>query len=232
MDQKTEKNLLKIVKANYQDIADVFNTTRKKEIWPEIKKLAQEIKAGDRILDVGCGNGRLLEVLKDKQIEYLGVDQSESLIDLAQTNYPGFRFKLGNILDLGQTKEHNFDYVFCLAVFHHLPSDKLRIQALKQLKNKLNPQGKIIISVWNLWGYKKQRFLIWRFWLLKLLNKHKMKFGDVLFSWKNSAQQIISQRYYHAFNKQQLKKIIKKSGLNSLELYRDKYNYWAIINKK
>lgn len=232
MDKKTEKNLLRIVKANYQAVAEAFNNTRKKEIWPEIKTLAQNIKDGERILDVGCGNGRLLESLQNKNIEYLGIDQSENLIKLAAENYPNYRFKVGDLLELSQTKEHNFDWVFCLAVFHHLPSTSLRVQALKQLKNKIKPEGKIIISVWNLWAQKKYRLLIWKFYFLKLLGKHKMKFGDVLFSWKNSQEQNVSQRYYHAFSRRQLKKIVKMANLKISDFYQNKYNYWLIINKK
>jgi len=231
MDRQTEQNLLKIVKGNYQTVAEEFNITRKKEIWPEIKELALGIKDQDKILDVGCGNGRLLEVLVDKNVQYLGLDQSPNLINLAQENYPKNDFRLGDLLDLGQIKEHNFDYVFCLAVFHHLPSDKLRIQALKQLKNKVSPQGQIIISVWNLWGHPNHRHLIWKFFLLKLLKKHKMKFGDVLFSWKNSQQQVVSQRYYHAFTALKLKKLAKLAGLQIMRLYHDKYNYWLVLKK-
>lgn len=231
MDSQTEQKLLKIVRNNYQAVAEDFNVTRKKEIWPEIKHLSSNIKDGDKILDVGCGNGRLLEALVDRKVEYLGLDQSPNLIDLAQKNYPNYDFRIGDLLDLGQIEEHNFDWVFCLAVFHHLPSNKLRIQALKQLRNKVNTQGRVIISTWNLWGQPKYRVLIWKFFFLKLIKKHKMKFGDVLFSWKNSQQQIVSQRYYHAFSAFQLKRLARQAGFKVVSLYHDKYNYWLILEK-
>ncbi|MFA5163715.1 MAG: class I SAM-dependent methyltransferase [Patescibacteria group bacterium] len=232
MDRQTEQNLLKIVRNNYQTVAEEFNVTRKKEVWPEIKELAAEIKDGDKVLDVGCGNGRLLEALTGRNIEYLGIDQSQNLIELAKTNHPLADFRTGDLLDLGQIDSHGFDHVFCLAVFHHLPSDKLRIQALKQLKNKVGFEGRIIISVWNLWGHRKYRSLIWKFFFLKLLKKHRMKFGDVLFSWKNSQQQVVSQRYYHAFRTRQLKDLAKRADLKITKLYHDKYNYWLILEKK
>ena len=86
MDRQTQKNLLTLVKSSYEEIADQFNQTRKKYLWPELIKLTKEIKTGDKILDVGCGNGRLLEAFGDKKISYLGVDNSEKLINLAEKN--------------------------------------------------------------------------------------------------------------------------------------------------
>ena len=59
-----------------------------------------------------------------------------------------------------------------------------------------------------------------------------MGFGDILFDWKNSQGKPISQRYYHAFTKRQLKKIIKIAGLEIEKIYKDKYNYYVILKKK
>ncbi|PIX02803.1 SAM-dependent methyltransferase, partial [bacterium (Candidatus Gribaldobacteria) CG_4_8_14_3_um_filter_42_11] len=41
------------------------------------------VKDGDKVLDVGCGNGRLVKAFENKKISYLGVDNSEKLIKLA-----------------------------------------------------------------------------------------------------------------------------------------------------
>ena len=86
MDKQTQKNLLALVKSNYEEIADQFNQTRKKYLWPELIELTKEIKTGDKILDVGCGNGRLLEAFRDKPVSYLGIDNNEKLINLAREN--------------------------------------------------------------------------------------------------------------------------------------------------
>ena len=131
MDRQTQKNLLTLVKSSYEEIADQFNQTRKKYLWPELIKLTKEIKTGDKILDVGCGNGRLLEAFGDKKVSYLGVDNSEKLINLARENQKSKiknrKFLVGDILDLGKIPEVNFDYVFSIALFHHLPGNDLRI---------------------------------------------------------------------------------------------------------
>ncbi len=238
MDKQTREKLLRIVERNYEDIAEDFHETRKKALWPEIIKLTEEVKDGASILDVGCGNGRLLAAFKDKKINYLGVDKSVKLIELAKEEYAknfqfsifDFQFLISDILDLGKIPQINFDYVFCIAVLHHLPGEDLQINVLKQLKNKINANGKIIVTVWNLWTQKKFVKLIFKFWLLKFIGKNKMDFGDILFDWKGIRGES-SQRYYHAFRNCELKKIVKKAGLKIEKIYRDKYNFYLILIK-
>ncbi|MFH1192254.1 MAG: class I SAM-dependent methyltransferase [bacterium] len=40
------------------------------------------VKNGMKILDIGCGNGRLLQALENRGIEYVGVDNSRNLISI------------------------------------------------------------------------------------------------------------------------------------------------------
>jgi 2-polyprenyl-3-methyl-5-hydroxy-6-metoxy-1,4-benzoquinol methylase len=226
MDKQTQKELLEIVRRNYEEIASDFNETRKKNIWPILSELAEAVKDGDKILDVGCGNGRLLAALAGKKVLYTGLDQSEKLLAFARENYPQGKFELGNLLELSQFNEINFDHVFCLAVLHHLPGSDLRLAALRQLKNKIKDDGRIIVTVWNLWSQPKFRKLITRYGLLKLVKKNKMDIGDILFSGFSG-----SQRYYHAFTRYELKKIAHQAGLKPEKFYKDEYNYYLVLKK-
>ena len=228
MDKNTQQELLKIVEKNYNDIAEDFHETRKKYLWPELLNLTQEVKDGDSVLDVGCGNGRLVDAFKDKEIKYLGVDNSEELIKFAKSQYPDREFSVGNILELGKIAQMNFDHVFSIAVLHHLPGEKLRIDALKQMKNKIKADGKIIFTVWNLWPQKKFVKMIIKFFLLKLIGKNKMDFGDVIFDWKRVEGK---RRYYHAFREKELRRIVKKAELRIEKIYKDKYNYYLVLRK-
>ena len=99
------------------------------------------------------------------------------------------------------------------------------------MKNKLNPNGKIIITVWNLWPQAKFRRLIFKCALLKFLGKNKFDFGDILFDWKNNRGEQISRRYYHAFTLNELKKLASRAGLKIEKLYKDKYNYYFVLKK-
>ena len=232
MDRNTKTKLLNLVKNNYNDIADSFDQTRKKPLWPELNKLAGEVQEGESVMDVGCGNGRLLYGLPDKT-DYVGVDFSQELVHKAQHNFPDHKFREGDILELSKIEEVGFDHVFCVAVLHHIPSFDLRVQALQQLKNKVKKDGRIVVTVWNLWTRADFRKLILRYFLLKLFKKNNMDFGDIIFEWKGEEKdQIVKKRYYHAFTKRELKKLVRRSGLRLRELKKDKYNYYLILETK
>lgn len=74
-------DLIEQNKQSYNKIAELFSSTRG-YVWGDISFLAKNIKDGDNILDLGCGNGRLVESLqvKGESISYLGIDNSEGLI--------------------------------------------------------------------------------------------------------------------------------------------------------
>ncbi|MFA5131602.1 MAG: class I SAM-dependent methyltransferase [Patescibacteria group bacterium] len=232
MEEKKAQELLALVKRNYAEIAASFDATRKKEIWPEIRTIAADVPNGARVLDLGCGNGRLLEVFKNKNVKYLGIDNSEALIKHAQTNYPENKFIVADLLSLDRATPEKFNYIFCLAVLQHIPSPELRLAALKQMKQKLEAGGRIIISVWNLWQSPKHRHLLLRNYWLKIFKRNDLGWNDLLFPWKNSRGEEVSERYYHAFTKKELKKLARLAGLRSLRLNRDKHNFWVILENK
>ena len=118
MQKQTQDKLLKIVHDNYREIAAQFDVTRKKHIWPELENILANLSANSSILDVGCGNGRLLEALKDKNIKYLGVDNGEELIELAKKNYPNNNF---SVVDIFYFLYLNTIFVYSLSnLLHYL----------------------------------------------------------------------------------------------------------------
>jgi 2-polyprenyl-3-methyl-5-hydroxy-6-metoxy-1,4-benzoquinol methylase len=230
MNKDTQRELLRIVKKNYEDDARTFDETREKPIWPPLLAMLKKVENGARVLDVGCGNGRLLKILAEQQVKYVGVDQSESLIKICQEKYPEYKFAVEDILNLGNLSDYDFDYVFCIAVLHHLPSADLRLQALKQLKNKIKANGKIVLTVWNMWPQEKYRKMIYKFTLLKFFGRFKADFGDVLFDWRAPNSQM-SKRYYHMFTKREVEKLAKKAGLKIEKSFKDNFNYYLVLTK-
>lgn len=165
----------------------------------------------DKVLDLGCGNGRLLQLLKDMDIEYFGIDNSEELIRLAKQEYPNNNFRVADALNL-PFPDNYFDKVYGIAIFHHIPSEELRLRFLEEVKRVLKPKGILIMTVWNLNQIKNWK-LILKYSFLKIIGLSKLDFGDVLVPWAKTCQ-----RYVHNFSRRGLSKLVKKAGFQVKEI--------------
>jgi ubiquinone/menaquinone biosynthesis C-methylase UbiE len=217
MEKEYAEYLLKKTKQNYNLIAEDFSRTR--EYIPEERKklLLQYIMPGERVLDWGCGNGRFYEALKE--IDYYGVDISEKMIEIAKAKYPKAKFQVVEPLSL-PFPNNFFDKIFSFAVFHHIPSDRFRLQFLKEARRVLKPEGFLILTAWNLnplrmilIGEEKRFFSFIKFSILKILGKSKLDFKDFYIPWRN-----LCQRYVHCFSKSEIKNLVKESELKIEEI--------------
>ncbi len=67
-----------------------------------------------RVLDVGCGTGKLYEFLQPHNIrDYLGIDIYKPSIATASKIYPSAKFLNQNILQPSAELATPFDYIFC-----------------------------------------------------------------------------------------------------------------------
>ena len=212
MKKEYTKYLLNKTKSDYNLISEDFSRTRGK-VWEEISFLFKDTKPKEKVLDLGCGNGRFYELLKNT--DYTGVDNSEKLIKIAKGKYPEANFKTEDALSLSFPDNH-FDKVYSIAVLHRIPSKKLRLQFLKEAKRVLKKNGDLILTVWKLpfkQYNRKNLSLLLRYTILKLIGKSKLDFKDVLEPWGNK-----TFKYYHWFSKRELAKLIKKSGFKIKEI--------------
>ncbi len=78
-----------------------------------------------RVLDYGCGRGRLSKKLSDLG-EVTGLDYSEAAVEQARALLPQGRFFAGSVLDRGWAEENAgaFDVVVCSEVIEHLGWDE------------------------------------------------------------------------------------------------------------
>lgn len=201
--------LLEKTRQDYDTIAEDFDKKRD-YIPPDFAILQNYIDSGDKILDLGCGNGRLKEIIGDK-FDYYGVDTSGALIRIAKNKYPDGNFFVSKPLSL-PFENNFFDKVFCLAVFHHIPSEAIRKEFLEEIKRILKPKGQIVLTVWDLNNDKKAKNLFFKNVFLKLFGKSKLDFKDIFYPWKDSAGNIVINRYIHIFSEEELEKVIESAG--------------------
>lgn len=211
MDKKYILYLLKKTKQDYNLIAEHFASGRY-SIAPEKDLFSNYITRGDVVLDLGCGDGRLFQIFRDKNIDYTGIDISEKLIEIAKRKNPNTKFIVGDALKL-PFPDNSFTKVFNIAVLHHIPSKKLRLQLLSEAKRVLKPDGLLILTVWNLWDKKSAKKLFLKYTLLKLIGKSKLGFRDILFPWQGRDKKVVVHRYFHIFSKKEIKRLVQKAGL-------------------
>ncbi len=210
MNAKYAKYLIEKTKDYFDKNVDSFSGSRK-ELWPELEELKKHIKDKEKILDLGCGNGRLFELFKNKKVEYIGVDFSEKFIKKAREKY-GNHFMVADAFNL-PLPDSFFDSIWAIAFFHHIPSKHLKLKILKEIKQTLKKNGKLVMTCWYLYQPQYLKLLL-KFFFRKLFGMSKLDFKDILLS----SKKLKVQRYYHAFTKRELKKLFQKAGFKVEEL--------------
>ena len=191
-------------KETYNKIAKLFAKTRK-YLWDDLKPLKKYTKDNDKVLDLGCGTGRLYHLFADFQgVEYIGIDQSSGQLAVAREEFPENTYIEAEMTSL-PFEDNEFDIIYCIATFHHLSDEKSRLKALEEMKRVLKPSGYIIMTNWNLNSKTAQ----------KMVEKGKFKRDgqDVLVPWLNPEGEVLGERFYYAFDTEELKDLFKKTDL-------------------
>jgi len=215
MKKSDAQKLINKTKQDYSDLTREFSATRAFP-WQELRDLIQYAKSGCKILDAGCGNGRLFQLFRSKKIEYIGIDNCPSLIKEAKQKYPSAEFQVMDIMNL-KFDEQSFDTIFCIAALQHIPSKEFRIQVLKSFHKILKPNGYLIMTNWNLWQ-KKYFSQSLKYSFSSLFGKHKeLDIKDTYIPWKARFGQV--DRYYHAFTPRELNNLLKIAGFEIEKSY-------------
>lgn len=213
MKNKFVKNITEKVKASYSQFAGQFDQTRRRQ-WPEFDHFLAYTRKHAKVLDIGCGNGRLYDFLQPKDVTYLGIDHNSNMLDLARKNFPEAKFQLDDIMDLN-LEEEAFDNVFCIAAFHHIPTKKMRKKVLEDIHNTLKPDGVLILTVWNLFQSKYFGQLLKAMVRCVLSLGFKGSWNDLWIKWGNYPL----KRYYHAFLPRELQALFDENFWEIEELY-------------
>ena len=109
-----------------------------------------QLKPGDKVLDVGCGSGRLTMAAQNWVTpggESTGIDPSPEMIDVARRNADRLglpiKFETGMVEAL-PFPNGSFDVVMSRLVLHHLPGD-LKSRGLAEMRRVLKPGGLCLV---------------------------------------------------------------------------------------
>ena len=214
-------NRISEVKASYETISSHFSKTRHKP-WQEFSMFGKYIKDNDKILDLGCGNGRLYKFFTENKlnIDYYGLDLTEKFIEICKETYPMIkdRFIVGDMTEIPYEKEF-FNHILAISSFQHLPNKKTRLKALSEMHRTLKKDGYLFMTNWNILNPAFLPYALNLFW-------KKRSYKDFFIPWKNPQGEIKTQRYYHAFTVREMESLLKKSGFEIIKMFfhGDKYS--------
>ncbi len=196
----------------YDSIAKEWDSTRR-NFWGEFE-FARGLLGSKKILDAGCGNGRLVRWLRENGFEgdYFGVDNSKELLKFAKKNFPDERFEFHDLRGLTLKTSRRLmgdssDAIFCIAVLHHLHNSAERLKVLRNFHVSLRAGGKIFLTVWNLFQPRFFRHLF----------KNRSRNCEIEFAGKG-------KRFVHAFTKRELKNLLKCAGFQKIEIFYAKHS--------
>lgn len=102
-------------------------------------QFAKRLKKGVRVLEVGCGPGRDLQVLSKMGFDLTGIDISKEMLKIARKHNLEVELREMDISNM-IFKDASFDGVYTLYALIHLPKNEIR-KALKKIYQMLKPRG-------------------------------------------------------------------------------------------
>jgi SAM-dependent methyltransferase len=99
-----------------------------------------------KLLEIGVGVGRGLEVMLQNCEHYTGIDKNQTLIENLQTRFQQADFVTQNIPPFAGLPDNSFDWIISFQVIEHIQNDRLFVQEIHRV---LKPGGKVILTTPN-----------------------------------------------------------------------------------
>jgi tRNA (uracil-5-)-methyltransferase TRM9 len=207
----------------YDAIAEDFDITRYRP-WPETIEFANRFKAGDLVLDLGCGNGRDLRHFGSLGINVLGLDISRGqlLVVRQRAETPPLLVQ-GDVCAL-PIKADVADGAILAATLHHLPDPESRGQALGETFRCLEPGGLALVGVWA----REQPKFESNFQDAKESLGDDWEPGDMLLDWRLPNGSVF-KRYYHMFSEEEFDNLLASSDFKVERRWFSCDNHYALL---
>jgi ubiquinone/menaquinone biosynthesis C-methylase UbiE len=176
------------VKDVYEIIAHEFDDKRQ-TTWDWIEEFLDQYPTGTLIYDIGCGPGRNIRP------GMIGIDNCDNFLKICQQKNKDVMY--GTMTELPVESDSGVGLI-CIAAFHHLKTQELRLKALGEFKRVLKKGSQMLISVWSIDQSCNKKL--------------KFEYGDNLVPWTKPGKHTF-MRYYYIFRDAEIRELFAKVDL-------------------
>ncbi len=140
----------------FRDMAEAGN-----DLAGEARLIDALVPRGARILDAGCGPGRVGAFLHAQGHVVVGVDVDPALIHAAEADHPGPTWVVGDLalLDLPERGiDGGFDVIVSAGNVMTFLAPSTRRMVLERLRSHVDPDGRVVIGFGADRGYEFDEF--------------------------------------------------------------------------
>jgi len=127
-----------------QDIESILREARSGNLGYFRDIFLTHLPKNGKILEAGCGTGRIVVALRAHGYDCVGVEFSESVINEAKAIFPDLPVHVGSIFDLDFPDNYFAGYISLGVVEHYREGPE---RALKEAYRVIKPGGVLLISV-------------------------------------------------------------------------------------
>jgi SAM-dependent methyltransferase len=210
----------------FDEIAHAFDATRSRP-WPFVEDwlgTERDRRAPGPVLDVGCGNGRHLQVAASMGLPCLGVDASPALVSIARTRLPADAGLLVGDARALPLRRGAAGSVMAVALLHHVRGEAGRRVAAEELHRVAAPGARGLVSVWALDDPA-------------VANRARARpvpggaEGDLLVPWRAPGGPALD-RYYRAIGLEELVGLLGGAGLSVERTFREGANHVVLFLRR
>lgn len=237
----------------YQTVTEPFNNSRSYywQGWNKLVPYVQELTAERTrtiVMDVGCGNGRfglfLREQIPEESIQYVGVDNSNELLEIAQRQYQYVRMEpkfieldlVESLLDdslVEKLSDHRAHFIAVLGVLHHIPSLELRQKLITDLGKLIVKNGYLAFTTWNFMESERLQKKVVPANKVSI-DETELEAHDMILDWQRG---VTAYRYCHYADEDERRQLIANSELTEASQFTadgksSKLNTYVVLQKK
>lgn len=186
----------------------------------DLRYCEQMFPSPGRLIDLGCGTGRLLLPFARQGFKVLGVDLSAEMLSVAATKVREAGLSVAlvqmNIVELDAVRDGSFDYAACLfSTLGMVVGMENRRQVLTHIFRVLRPGGRLVLHVHHRWHHLKSR--VGRRWLLRDLGR-RIRGAANVGDYEMPTHGTIAGLTLHQFSRREILGELRHAGFGILDV--------------